>query len=53
MSLFRGRGHDDRFLLIFADTYPIERMEGHKALQVAKASDIITELQMSRSLTLI
>jgi hypothetical protein len=53
MSLYRGRAHDDRFLLIFADTHPIQRMEGHKALQANKASDFIAELQMPRSLPLL
>jgi hypothetical protein len=50
MSLFRDRGHDDRFLFIFSDTHPIESMEGYKA---AKAPDFITELQTPRSLTLL
>jgi hypothetical protein len=49
----QSRGHDDRVLLIFADTHPIQSMEGHKALQENKAPDSITELGRPRFLSLL
>jgi hypothetical protein len=49
--LLRGRGQDDRVLLIFADPHALERIEGHKALQTTKAPDSSAVLGKPRSLT--
>jgi hypothetical protein len=46
----RGRGQDNKNLLIFADPHPTVKMGVHNTLQATKAPDSSAVLERSRSL---